>query len=393
MRRSNGAVERRVADDPHRHRRLAEQRVAGPAERHQLDVVAAPRERLGDLDGVHDPAARLDRVGEHRDPHATARRARRAAAALVGATITPAAAQRLRLAAGVLRVGVGAADVGDHRDARGELARAPRRGRRPGRRASRGRSRRRAARSRGRRARPPARGTRAAPRGRPSGAGGPACTPPRPGRRSRAAPSPWPALPPIGPSTGSRIVTASWASEPPEYRPSSVPPQRRASTCGLEVVDVRRLDAGRGERARVERRVDLERRVAAVPADERGDDALAADVDLAELLDDLARGRLGDQQERVGAVVGGEHPHRLAEHDPADRVRQVAPADADDLRDADLGAVEQARGLLRAGARPRRRCRRCRRARRWRTRARPCRASRCRSPGPSPAGRAPRRGA
>ncbi len=48
-------------------------------------------------------------------------------------------------------------------------------------------------------------------------------------------------------------------------------------------------------------------------------------------------------------VVGGEHPHRLGEHDPADRGGQVAPADADDLRDADPGAVEQARGLLRAG--------------------------------------------
>ena len=42
--------------------------------------------------------------------------------------------------------------------------------------------------------------------------------------------------------------------------------------------------------------------------------------------------------------------HRLAEHDPADVGRQVAPADADDLRHADAGRVEQAGRLLGAGA-------------------------------------------
>ncbi len=81
--------------------------------------------------------------------------------------------------------------------------------------------------------------------------------------------------------------------------------------------------------------MDLERRLAAVPADERGDHPLAVHVHLAEPLHDLARRRLGDQQQRLGRVVGGEHAHRLAEHDPADLGRQVAPADADDLRHAD----------------------------------------------------------
>ena len=49
----------------------------------------------------------------------------------------------------------------------------------------RGRARRRAARSRRRRRSPPPRGSRAARRGRPSGAGAPACTPPRRGRARR----------------------------------------------------------------------------------------------------------------------------------------------------------------------------------------------------------------
>ena len=67
-------------------------------------------------------------------------------------------------------------------------------------------------------------------------------------------------------------------------------------------------------------------------------------------LDDLARRRLGDEQERVGAVVGGEHPHRLAEHQSAHVARQVTAADADDLGDADVSTVEQAGRLLRSRA-------------------------------------------
>ena len=97
--------------------------------------------------------------------------------------------------------------------------------------------------------------------------------------------------------------------------------------------------------------MDLERRLAALPADEGGDDALALGQVAGQRRDDLGRRRLGDEQQRLGLVVGGEHVHRLAEHDPADVGRQVAPADADDLRDADAGGVEQAGRLLRAGAR------------------------------------------
>ena len=49
---------------------------------------------------------------------------------------------------------------------------------------------------------------------------------------------------------------------------------------------------------------------------------------------------------RVG-VQGGE---RVERRQPADGLRQVAPADAEDVRDADAGHVEQAGDLLRAGA-------------------------------------------
>ena len=115
------------------------------------------------------------------------------------------------------------------------------------------------------------------------------------------------------------------------------------------LVERRRRALGRRERAGLERRVDLERRGRAVPADERGHHPLAADVDLAQLLHRLGRRRLGDEQQRLGLVVVRQHPHRLAEHDPADVRRQVAPADADDLRHADAGAIEQDRDLLRAG--------------------------------------------
>ena len=52
--------------------RRAEERGAGRADREQLDLVAAGGERLGDLDRVHDPAARAHGVREHRDAQAPA---------------------------------------------------------------------------------------------------------------------------------------------------------------------------------------------------------------------------------------------------------------------------------------------------------------------------------
>ena len=106
-------VDRDVAHDPHGQRRLPEQAFAGASERHQLDRVAAPRERLGDLERVHDPAARLHRVGEHRDPH-SARAGQPRGGGVGGGDDHAGVAQRLLLAAGDLRVAVGAAHAGDH---------------------------------------------------------------------------------------------------------------------------------------------------------------------------------------------------------------------------------------------------------------------------------------
>ncbi len=96
---------------------------ASPGRPSAISSTSCPRrrERLGDLDRVHDPAARLDRVGEHRDPHATAR-LRQPGRRRVGGRDDHArgcagSPPGGRRAAGL----VGAADVGDHRDARGEL--------------------------------------------------------------------------------------------------------------------------------------------------------------------------------------------------------------------------------------------------------------------------------
>ena len=61
--------------------------------------------------------------------------------------------------------------------------------------------------------------------------------------------------------------------------------------------------------------------------------------------------RLGDRDDHLGAVVGGEQLEPAPHHQPADLGAQVAPADADRVRDPDPRRVEQAAHLLRAGAR------------------------------------------
>ena len=186
MRRSNGpssGVWRTIRTGTGVSRKSAS---PGRAERHQLDVVPAPRERLGDLDRVHDPAARLDRVGEHRDPHADRPSGEPRRGGVRGRDDHARGAQRLLLAAGVLRVVRRCRRRARSPGCAWRAWRAPRRARPRGRRASRGRSRRRAGRSRAVALGGLLEATAGAPRGRPSGAAGPACTPPPPGRRSCA---------------------------------------------------------------------------------------------------------------------------------------------------------------------------------------------------------------
>ena len=145
---------------------------------------------------------------------------------------------------------------------------------------------------------------------------------------------------------GPRIVSASWASEPPEKSPSRSPPDGGH----VEVVAGRRRTRPRRRRrrrrasggSRTAPRRRPSRRTPRPPACRARRRRRAPD--------DLGRGRLRDEQQRLRLVVGGEQLHRLAEHDPADLRGQVAPADADDLRHADAGAVEQHRRLLGARA-------------------------------------------
>ena len=138
-------------------------------------------------------------------------------------------------------------------------------------------------------------------------------------------------------------------------RPAREQPEHAAAGAAfverlLQLGAVGRGHAGGRAGAGLEGRVQLERRVAAGAADERGDDPLVLRDDVAERGDDLRRGRLRHQQQRLGLVVLGEQPDRLAEHDPADRGRQVAAADPDDVRHAAARGVDEAGDLL--GARP-----------------------------------------
>ena len=65
---------------------------------------------------------------------------------------------------------------------------------------------------------------------------------------------------------------------------------------------------------------------------------------------DLRRRRLGHQQDPLGGGVGVQRGERVEGGEPADLGLQVAAADAEHVRDADAGHVEQARDLLGAGA-------------------------------------------
>ena len=282
------SVGRHVGDDGGRDRRRAEERSPGGPEREQLDLVPAGRERLGDRERVHDAAARLHGVGEHRDPQrrggghgATARTASRAAAAFDGATITPAASQRRRLAPRVLRVLVGAADARDDDRPLAPPARPRPRARPPGRGARRGRARRRAAGSRARRRPPPPRASRRRTSRSTIGCGRPCVysSSPRSSTACPAAPSSRPVtLPATGPSAGSsdrhRLVGERAAGEEPEQRAAGGPVAPGVDG-GLERRDVGRARAGGGARGGLERVVDL---VTARPrrrADERRDHPLA----------------------------------------------------------------------------------------------------------------------
>ena len=65
---------------------------------------------------------------------------------------------------------------------------------------------------------------------------------------------------------------------------------------------------------------------------------------------DRRRRRLGHQQHPLGGGVGVQGRERVEGGEPADLGLQVAAADAEHVRDADAGHVEQARDLLGAGA-------------------------------------------
>jgi hypothetical protein len=125
----------------------------------------------------------------------------------------------------------------------------------------------------------------------------------------------------------------------------------------VEAADV----SGRARRGLVElgqRAADQLRRAGrgllerAVDAEERRHDGLAR---LRRRLRDRGRDvrirRLGDRHDHLGGVVGREQLDPAPEHRAADLGAQIAPADADRVRDPDPRRVEQAADLLRAGAR------------------------------------------
>ena len=274
-------------------------------------------------------------------------RGSRAAAAFVGATSDAGVAQRRLLPARVLRVGRRAADVRDHRPVAREL------GERVGEPAGRVGVRavpehhveqHAAARRRGR----SREHRRAAPRGRPSGAGGPGCTPPRRGRRSggrRRRRRPRSRRRPSTAQDRHRLVGERAAGEEPEQRPS-----RRGARRPVGVR--RRRHARGGERAGLERGVDLERRRRRRPSRRtRRRPACRRRRPRRARARPRAAGGLETSSSVSVAVVGSQQPHRLPEHDPADVRGQVAAADADDLG-------HPAAGTRRAGSLPpARRCR------------------------------------
>ena len=346
-------------------------------------LVPAPAERLGDLERVHDAAARLDRVGEHRDPHAaTASAASRAAAALVGATMTPACAQRRLLAGGVLRVAVGAAHVRDHRDGRGE---------RPSAGAS-----------------PPA---------------GSACEPWPITTSSRTQPTPSVAgrcehaeadlevdhrvraalrvllLAEVEDRVAAVAAVAGVAADRAEHgledrhrlvgeraagvQAEQLPPARGASTSGLERRDVRRAPRRR-PRTRP-RRASGGSRTARPPPSQPTKAATTRLPSTSTPPSRWTTSRAGGLETSSSVSVPSSAASiRIASPNmiPPTSVERSRPPTPTICDTPTLGAVEQARGLLRAGARGGDDADRARSARRWRTRARPRRASPCRSPGP-----------
>ena len=326
----------------------------------------AGRERLGDGDRVHDAAARAHGVGEHRDAQrrgavghgATARTASRAAAAFDGATITPAASS----AAVWRRASCGSSSVPHTRATTSARS------------ATRATAPRELARRVGVRAVAEDDVEQQAPEavvGRrlldhpdpqvevdhrvraPA-----ACTPPR---RGRAGGGPAPRVVAPGHVAGDRaerglddrrrLVGERAAGEEPEQRAGRRSGRARASTRGLERRDVGRGRAGGGEGGGLERVVDLVARVRVAEAHERGDRPLARRERVRQRRDDVRRRRLGDEQHGLGPLVLAEQRERLAEREAADRRRQVAAADADDVRHAAARGGDEARDLLRAGPR------------------------------------------
>ena len=192
-------------------------------------------------------------------------------------------------------------------------------------------------------------------RGRPSGAGGPACSARSP--RSRTT---WPS-----PVDRPRARCATGAEQRLEH---DAAPRGRASRrrTGRGRAPARALHrrrrrrdarrrAGGGERRGLERRMHLpavERR----PPSPRAPRRRACPPGTASASASSASGSLATSSSVSVCSSSRQHREALAHHRAADRGRQVAPADADDVRHAAAGGVEQAGDLLRAGARPRRRC-------------------------------------
>ena len=368
MRSSNGRVERHVADDRRAAPAAGGRALAGRPSANSSTVVPARGQRLGDLERVHDAAARLDRVGEHRDPQRLTRASRRAAARRprwsARRSRPPRAAPRPggRRPAGRRRVPHTCAITGaPARDARSARAASPPAGSGcepwP------------STTSSSTQPTPLVAAASRASRARTSrstiGCGRPAVYSSSPRSKMRVArPSPPSArrCRRSAPSAGSRIVTASWASEPPENSPSRRRrPRRGARRPRARAVDVGRGGAGRGrERAGLERGVDLERRVARRPS-RRTRRPRACRRRRRRRSAATTSGAGGLETSSSVSVSSSAAEHRASPARnmiAADLGRQVAAADADDLRHADAGGVEQARRLLRARARPRRRCRR-----------------------------------
>ena len=146
-------------------------------------------------------------------------------------------------------------------------------------------------------------------------------------------------------------------------------PAPRAARVAV-VVGAARRRAGRGERRGLERRVHLPAVDARRPSP-RARRRRACPSGTAPASASTRLGRLGHEQQRLGLrrrAASIARPWRTI--DPADLGRQVAPADADDVRHAAAGGVDQAGDLLRAGARRGDDARPARGARRWRSRGR-----------------------